>query len=178
MVDKSRKKSASSGLPIANARGGPQRRVLRKDGWTAQRRALFLETLADTANVREAARVAGMGKSCAYYYRQRDPGFAKAWTQALDVAFDELGTLLLRHALFGTEQVEIIENEKGEIKSRKVKREIPLMLAHRLLQDHRAEVAQMRALRAAEGPDTSSARAQLEAVLARLRSKSEEDGAA
>ncbi|WP_336972838.1 hypothetical protein [Sphingobium aromaticiconvertens] len=173
-MDNRGKKSGSSALPVSDGRRGPQRRAVRKDGWTAKRRALFLETLAETANVRESARVAGVGKTCAYYYRQRDPGFARAWAQALDVAFDELGTLLLRQALFGTEQVEITEDEKGAVKARKVKREIPLMLAHRLLQDHRAEVMQVRALRAEDGPDTSSARSQLEEVLARLRSEEEE----
>jgi hypothetical protein len=174
MVDKKDRKSTSSVLPVSQARGGPQRRPVRKDGWTAKSRALFLETLAETANVRESARVAGMAPTSVYYHRQRDPGFARAWAQALDVAFDELGTLLLRQALFGTEQVEITEDEKGAVKARKVKREIPLMLAHRLLQDHRAEVMQIRALRAEDGPDTSSARSQLEDVLARLRSEEED----
>lgn len=175
-MDESGKKNASSALPVSGGRGGPQRRAVRTDGWTAKRRALFLETLADTANVREAARVAGMGKTAAYGYRRRNPGFAKAWAQALDVAFDELGTLLLRHALFGTEQVEITEDEKGEIKARKVKREIPLTLAHKLLQDHRAEVMQIRAFQAENGSDMVGARSQLEDMLARLRS--EEEGTA
>jgi hypothetical protein len=175
-VDEGDKAHTSIGLPVLMAHGGPQRRAVRKNGWTAKRRALFLETLAETANVREAARVAGIGKTCAYYHKERDPGFARAWAQALDVAYDELGTLLLRQALFGAEQVEIIEDEKGAIKTRKVKRGIPLMLAHRLLLEHREEVIQFRALRADEGNEASNARAQLDAMLLRLRSEEERGG--
>ncbi len=65
----------------------------RHDGWTPKRRKIFLETLAETANVRAAAMKAGKGACGVYALRRRDAEFARAWDDALSGAMDELVAL-------------------------------------------------------------------------------------
>src|SRR3546814_7610629 len=79
----------------------------------------FLETLAQTCNVSEAARVVGRNLSTVYYLKRRDPAFARAWKQALSIGHEELRALMLRQALFGTEDEEIVLDGDGAVKSRK-----------------------------------------------------------
>lgn len=57
----------------------------RRDGWTAERQLVFLDTLARTRSVSRAARAAGMSRESAYRLRARDPNglFAAAWDRAL-----------------------------------------------------------------------------------------------
>ncbi|MET0248554.1 MAG: hypothetical protein ABW164_02370, partial [Sphingobium sp.] len=75
---------------------GPQLKAVRKRGWTAARRARFLTVLAQTCNVTEAVRAAGKDLGSAYYLKKIDPGFARAWAEALSIGYDELETLMLR----------------------------------------------------------------------------------
>ena len=84
--------------PLVAQRGvrGAQLRTPRKDGWTEKRRRMFIETLAATCNVSEAARVAGMNQSTAYSLKGRDAGFAREWAKALSIGYAELEALLLR----------------------------------------------------------------------------------
>ena len=58
----------------------------RRDGWTAERRAEFLECLCEKADVRGACRRVGLSRQAAYKLRGRDPIFALAWDVALQVA--------------------------------------------------------------------------------------------
>jgi hypothetical protein len=58
----------------------------RRDGWTAERRAVFLESLCERADVARACARAGLSRQAAYKLRRRDPVFALAWNVALDVA--------------------------------------------------------------------------------------------
>jgi hypothetical protein len=58
---------------------------VRRDGWTAERQLVFLETLARTRSVAQAAARAGMSRESAYRLRARPVGalFAAAWDKTL-----------------------------------------------------------------------------------------------
>ena len=154
------------------AGSGAQLRAVRKDGWTAERRRIFMETLAATCNVSEAARVAGKNLSSAYYQKRRDPGFAREWAQAMSIGYAELEALLLRQSLFGTEEEELVLDAEGMVKSRKVKRGHPNAVAVRLLVQHRREAAAKSAADAVERPDGEDAVERLRAALAQVRERS------
>ena len=51
-------------------------------GWTLEARADFVERLARTGNVSEAARSIGLSRSHAYKLKATDPSFAAAWSWA------------------------------------------------------------------------------------------------
>ena len=57
----------------------------RRDGWTAERQAALIGTLAETRSVIAACRKVGMGRESAYRLRARPgaAGFAAAWDAAL-----------------------------------------------------------------------------------------------
>jgi hypothetical protein len=58
----------------------------RRDGWTAERRAAFLECLREKPDVARACARAGLSRQAAYKLRRRDPAFALAWKVAIEVA--------------------------------------------------------------------------------------------
>lgn len=62
--------------------------TVRRDGWTAERRALFLECLCEKADITRACARVGLSRQAAYALRRRDPVFALAWDVALQVAHD------------------------------------------------------------------------------------------
>ena len=81
----------------------------RHDGWTPERRRIFLETLAECGTVQDACRAAGMSPASAYALRQRASGalFALGWAAALRHARERLADELLSRAMHGcTETVE------------------------------------------------------------------------
>jgi hypothetical protein len=57
-------------------------RRLRQDGWTPERKRLFLERLAECGVIVEACHAAGMSARSAYNLRDRDPLFAAGWEAA------------------------------------------------------------------------------------------------
>jgi hypothetical protein len=63
-----------------------QTRALRHDGWTPERKRLFLERFAECGIVREACEAAGMSVRSAYNLRDRDPLFAAGWEAACVMA--------------------------------------------------------------------------------------------
>lgn len=154
-------------------------KAVRKNGWTPTRRKAFMETLAATCNVSEAARVAGKTVSSAYYQRRRDPAFARDWNQALSVGYAELEALLLRQLLFGSEQEDLVLDGEGAVKSRKIRRGHPHVVAVRLLLAHRETAERLRAEEIREHPDSVDAVDRLRAALEAVRGRREgaEDGA-
>ncbi|WP_037472697.1 hypothetical protein, partial [Sphingobium sp. ba1] len=106
-----------------------QQRKARKDSWTRAQEREFLEVLATTCNVSEAARVAGVRRAGAYERRQRDARFAADWDRAIDIGYAEIEAMLMREVLFGSESEEIVLDGEGAVKSRKVKRGRDLKLA-------------------------------------------------
>ncbi len=69
--------------------------------WTDKKRSEFFAVLAGTANVSTAASAIGMSRTAAYVERARNADFASGWTQALDVALDELELAVLERATHG-----------------------------------------------------------------------------
>jgi len=88
--------------------------IIRHDGWTPARQALFLNELAATHCVATAAKAAGMSRAAAYALRARLKGepFDRAWAAALISRFDALAEVALDRALNG---VEVPHYYKGEL---------------------------------------------------------------
>ncbi len=88
--------------------------ITRHDGWTPARQAMFLEALASTQSVAQAARAAGMSRQSAYALRARLKGepFDLAWHAALRCRFDALAEAAMERALHG---VEVPHYYKGEV---------------------------------------------------------------
>ena len=84
-----------------------QRRAVRNKGWTKARRQRFLDTLAATCNVLASSAAAGIPPTNAYRLRQRDPGFAALWQEALTLGYERLEQALLTHALESINAIEI-----------------------------------------------------------------------
>jgi|GEM_PF-1818291 len=77
-------------------------------GWTAERRARFLDALGETGSVRLAVRAAGhVSTSGAYKLRHRDAAFAADWDQAVKDAVARIESDLVARAM------EAIEAQKA-----------------------------------------------------------------
>lgn len=79
----------------------------RHDGWTAERQRIFLNTLADTGRITEAAEMADITPRSAYRLRNHPQGaaFAKAWDAAMMRASGRLLSVAMERAISGTPQV-------------------------------------------------------------------------
>lgn len=75
----------------------------REDGWTLARRELFLERLADTCSVLEAAASVGLSRQSARKLYRRAPAFRAAWDAALQESVSVLAETAFHRARFGTE---------------------------------------------------------------------------
>ncbi|MEG3126099.1 hypothetical protein [Sphingomonas sp. GB1N7] len=88
---------------MADVTGSNKRRVQvrarRKDGWTKSKRAIFLNVLAATCNVRASAQAAGKTEQTARALRHRDGEFSVLWEEALEAGYERLETELLARAL-------------------------------------------------------------------------------
>ncbi|MCB2089062.1 MAG: hypothetical protein R3E18_10825 [Sphingomonadaceae bacterium] len=95
--------SARSVTPITPARR-----------WTKARQVEFLQVLASSHNVAEAARAVGMSRQSAYRLRNRlrDEPFGMAWEAAFRRQFSALAEVALDRALNG---VEVPHYYKGEL---------------------------------------------------------------
>lgn len=76
-----------------------QRRPVRRRLFDDERKRLFLEHLAGTADAHEAAAVAGVGYSTVTQHRLKDSEFAAAWDEALPHAYALLETEAVRQRL-------------------------------------------------------------------------------
>ena len=78
----------------------------RHDGWTPDRQRRFIEALATTGCVTEAARAAQMSLEAAYTLRRRHQAqeFRRAWEEALDLACELLEDVAMTRAIEGVEQ--------------------------------------------------------------------------
>ncbi|MBV9932074.1 MAG: hypothetical protein JO013_14180 [Alphaproteobacteria bacterium] len=68
-------------------------------GWTAAKRAAFLETLATTCCVQRAAEAAGVQTSTAYSRKLRDPAFAADWEEAIAIGYAQVEERLILDAM-------------------------------------------------------------------------------
>lgn len=76
----------------------------RKDGWTADRQGMFLNTLANTGSVAHAAEAADITPRSAYRLRNHPSGaaFTRAWEAALMTAANRLTAVAFERAITGT----------------------------------------------------------------------------
>jgi len=88
----------------------------RHDGWNQQRLQRFLDTLAHTGCVKDAARVAGMSAVAARRAQRRYPLFAAAWEDALDRSRQGLIAIAYQRAVEGRETIIIRKGEEYERK--------------------------------------------------------------
>ena len=84
----------------------PVRRKPRKDGWTIDCQRRFIETLADTGSVTQAALEVGMSTASCYRLRNSPDGkgFATAWDIAIQAASRRLIDLAFDRAVNGSEE--------------------------------------------------------------------------
>ncbi|QJB68676.1 hypothetical protein [Parasphingorhabdus halotolerans] len=85
----------------------PVPRKRRKDGWTPEKQRRFIETLADSGVVIDAARAVGMSDTAAYKLRRAPgaEGFAAAWDAALCAASGRLADIAFDRAINGVDDV-------------------------------------------------------------------------
>jgi hypothetical protein len=70
----------------------------RPDQWTEETAHRFLTALAGTCNVRMAAEAAGTSATSAQARRRADPGFARAWAEALEIGYARIEAALIESA--------------------------------------------------------------------------------
>ena len=87
---------------------------LRHDGWTHARTQRFLDTLAYTGCVTDAARVAGLSTAGARRMKRRFPKFSAAWDDALSRAGQGLMAVAYQRAVDGRETVIIRQGQEVE----------------------------------------------------------------
>ena len=130
-------KSCSTGenLILHNSGNGcAQLRTVRRDGWTAARRAVFLDHVAATCNIAASAEAVGLWPSSAYNLRRRDPDFAAQWHVALETGFDRLQAMLIERAM-GPMTIAIGETPTPDISK------MDTELAFRLIEFNRKQVS-------------------------------------
>lgn len=97
------------------------------NGWTPERKALFLDRMACHGNARAACRAVGLSAEAAYKLRRRDPLFARAWAAALVLARENGEQVLGERAIEGVEE-EIYY--RGELIGTRRRFDSRLLLAH------------------------------------------------
>ncbi len=147
-------KAKAPGQSRARTKIRPEQKEGEKDKLDRHWRGLFLDTLADTSNVSEAARAAGVNPTRAYKTRRNEPEFARQWYAALLEGYDHLEMETLHRLRMGTGK----DDPKFDIAN-----------ALRLLIAHRDSVARERARRDHE--DEQSVLASLNAKLEAMRQR-------
>lgn len=105
----------------------------RHDGWTPDRQLDFIEALAQTACLTEAAKAVGLSKAAAYKLRARPDAqaFRLAWDAAIDFAMAQLVDAAVGRAIHGVAVPIFFQGEQvGE------RREYPEHLAMFLMAAH------------------------------------------
>lgn len=88
-------RKATGSTPKKKAKRGPPRKP-----W----KDVFLATLAETINVSEASRAAGVDRRTAYAHRESDPEFAARWDAALDGGLDDAEGEVYRRGVKGVDR--------------------------------------------------------------------------
>lgn len=86
----------------------------RHDGWTPDRQLDFIEALAETACVTQAAKAVGLSPSAAYRLRANPDAqaFRLAWDAALDIGVRRLGDAVLGRAVHGVSRPIFYQGEQ------------------------------------------------------------------
>ena len=94
--------SPPKGRGIVLQRGNGRRvqvKRARPDQWTHETASRFLTALAGSCNVRMAAEAVGTSTTSAQARRRADPGFARAWDEALEIGYVRLEMWLIESAI-------------------------------------------------------------------------------
>ena len=99
--------SSGAGKSALTIDGGerPQMRARDSRSWTKAKERSFFETLAESCNVKFAAKAAGISASAVYVRRGRDASFRQAWDRALAIGYAQLELVMLERALHGVEKI-------------------------------------------------------------------------
>lgn len=118
--------------------GGKRPRLRAVDGrsWTKAKEKRFLEALAESCNVKLAAKAAGVSYSAVYVRKGRDATFRAGWDRALATGYAQLELMMLERALHGVEK--IVTARDG---SQSVMREYSDRVGLALLRMHRDSAA-------------------------------------
>lgn len=89
--------------------GGKRKRKVRTSNrsWTKAKEAAFLRAVAESCNVKLAAKTAKVSTSSVYDRRSKHASFRAAWDNALATGYAQLEMMLLERALHGVEKVVI-----------------------------------------------------------------------
>jgi hypothetical protein len=101
--------------------------------WSARSERAFLAELTATANIKAAARAAGVSTQAAYNRRRLWPAFAEAWREALTEGYVRLETLLI-HAATSTPEPEPAPEDVREAPIMSVEQAMNLFKLHRASQ--------------------------------------------
>lgn len=115
----------------------PQLRKRSKASWTKTKEREFLAVLAETCNVTQAAKAAGVSLGGAYRRRKSHAAFRAGWGEALSTAYRRLELVLLDRAFNGSDKV--VTRKDG---SEERVREYPNSIALALLRMHRDTVVE------------------------------------
>ena len=95
-------RGAGGGRGLVVQRGNGRRvqvKRARPDQWTHETASRFLTALAGSCNVRMAADAVGTSTTSAQARRRADPGFARAWDEALEIGYVRLEMWLIESAI-------------------------------------------------------------------------------
>jgi hypothetical protein len=82
----------------------PRNRRVRHDGWTVERQKDFIERLAASASVTDAARYVGMSRQSARDLYNRSPQFRAAWDEAVRASVSVLAETAFDRAVNGVQE--------------------------------------------------------------------------
>lgn len=114
--------------------GGPsaKKRMPTKRDFTREKQGEFLSVLAETCNVRRAAREAGVSVTHVYYLRKRDAVFRAGWRDAIGIAFQRLELVLLERAFNGTSKpIKRRDGSEGRMREYSDRLGLTLLKMHR-----------------------------------------------
>lgn len=149
----------------------PQMRQQAARDWSKAKARDFLSALAETCNVSESCRRAGIAVSVAYRRRKIDAVFRAGWLEAVAAAYQRLELVLLDRAFNGTEKV--IKRRDG---SEERMLEYSNQLGLTLLKMHRDTAAEADSQPPHE--DVEEMRERLVKKMLRLKARIEKDAAA
>jgi hypothetical protein len=144
--------------------GGFQRKAVRHDGWTEERRERFLAVLADSSNIKAALEEVGKTYAGFYSLRRRDPDFHQSFEEAMEEGYARLELELLERARFGVDRPVYYREKKIA-----VARSFSDAMALKVLQRRDDLVERVRARRSAD----VTASAEQEDILQALRTRIE-----
>ena len=139
-----------------------------KRNWTKSKEREFLSVLAETCNISEAARRAGVNADYASRRRKSNAGFRAGWLEAIGVAYQRLELVLLERSFNGTEKV--VKRRDG---SEERMLEYSNQLGLSLLRMHRATAAE--ANQEVPQEDLNESRERLFKKLMRLKERIEKE---